>query len=72
MSYESIKSFEQECKEKDAEIERLKDIIKRFLAYELDEYDMKPEDLEREYVKGLFTRGFWDMMKEAREATSKC
>ena len=28
MSYKDIKSFEQECKEKDAEIERLKGVLR--------------------------------------------
>lgn len=52
-----------------AEIKRLRDIIKRFLSYELDEYDMKTDDLQGEYREGLFTHGFWAILQEAREAT---
>jgi hypothetical protein len=39
MSYKEIKSFEQECREKDAEIERLKTLLTRAadaLAIEVD------------------------------------
>ncbi len=66
-----IQGFTDTFNEKDAEIARLKDIIKRLLSYALDEYDMKTEDLEREGAQELFTRGFWTCLKEAVEATKE-
>lgn len=49
-------------------IATLKDLLGRFVSYELDEYEMKIEDVEGDCPVGLFEKGYWNTLKEIREA----
>jgi hypothetical protein len=62
MSYKEIKSFEQECREKDAEILRLKELITE-CADALEEEFGESRDLMQSQQRP------WNLLQRAREVT---